>query len=66
MKERPKVLTAGLAVRRQIRRWLLAQGIIFTEDKGILDSVFYLHCSDGVAKQIGAILTRTFNNPYDH
>jgi hypothetical protein len=36
-----KYITAGMAIRRQIRRLLLAEDIKFTEDKGLFDSVFY-------------------------
>jgi hypothetical protein len=41
-----KIITAGLAVRSQIRTFFLREGIDFTEDKGWIESDFYLRCSD--------------------
>lgn len=41
-----KEIVAGLAIRGQMRRFLLSEGIDFVEDKGWLDSVFYLKCPD--------------------
>lgn len=41
-----KYIEAGLAVRRNIRRFLLENDIDFIEEKGWVDSVFYLKCSD--------------------
>ena len=33
-------LTAGALIRRVVRRQLLAAGFTFTEEKGLLDSLF--------------------------
>lgn len=41
-----KTITAGILVRKPIRRYLMTEQIKFKEEKGILDSLFILHCSD--------------------
>jgi hypothetical protein len=51
-----KFITAGMAVRRQIRRFLLEEGIDFVEEKGWLDSVFYLKCTDETFQWVGKVL----------
>ena len=51
-----KYIEAGLAVRRQIRRFLLEEGIDFVEEKGWIDSVFYLKCSDEKYQWVGRVL----------
>lgn len=38
-------VTAGAWVRRSIRRYLLQKGLTFFEDKGFLDSYFYIDCT---------------------
>lgn len=53
-----KAVTAGLLVRRPMRRLLLSLGIDFTEDKGWLDSVFYLHCNDLHLAQLKIYLSK--------
>jgi hypothetical protein len=45
-------LIAGLLIRRAVRRQLLANDIKFTEDKGFIDSVFYLDCDDATFNSI--------------
>lgn len=40
--ETPQSLEAGLFVRRQIRRYLMEEGVPFDEEKGLLDSLFIL------------------------
>jgi len=49
---KPKYITAGILVRRAIRRYLIAQGIDFKEEKGWIDSVFFLYCSDETLTKI--------------
>ncbi len=56
-----KYITAGIAIRREIRRFLLRENIDFIEDKGWIDSVFYLKCSDDVYKQIIKIIDRAYD-----
>jgi len=51
-----KEITAGMAIRREMRRFLLSEGIQFTEDKGWIDSVFYLNCDDEKWKYIVRVL----------
>lgn len=51
-----KYITAGLAVRRQIRRFLLREGVDFKEDKGWIESEFYLNCTDEKMKYIAECL----------
>lgn len=57
-----KQIQTGIAIRREIRRFLLSEGIIFHEDKGWLDSVFYLNCSDEVWKEIRRTLEERESN----
>lgn len=52
-----KQIQAGALVRRQVRRFLLSEGVKFSEDKGWLVSVFYLDCSEEKARQINHALT---------
>jgi hypothetical protein len=40
-----KYITAGLLVRRPIRRYLFEMDIDFIEEKGWVDSIFYLDLS---------------------
>ncbi len=54
-------IEAGLVMRRSIRRFLLSQGFVFTEDKGWLDSVFYFKCTDEAYRQIALALQKLQN-----
>ena len=35
-------IVAGALIRRQVRRWLMNRSVSFKEDKGFIDSIFYL------------------------
>lgn len=41
-----KYITAGILTRRMVRRFLLESDVDFIEEKGFIDSVFYLKCTD--------------------
>lgn len=41
-----EIIYAGLVVRRQVRRLLLRLGIDFIEDKGLLQSQFFISKKD--------------------
>jgi len=43
-------IEAGALVRRPIRRFLLARGVPFKEEKGFLDSVFFLDENSQLAR----------------
>ena len=45
MTEGKFTITAGLIPRRAIRRFLLEERINFIEEKGWIDSAFYLTCT---------------------
>jgi len=51
-------IEAGLAVRGQIRRYLMSRGIDFKEDKGWVESTFY--CT--VTEKQWEIVIRDINN----
>lgn len=57
-----KTISAGIGIRRQVRRYLMAQGIDFTEDKGWVDSLFRLDCDDVTYARIIDTLKNTYNN----
>lgn len=49
-------ITAGLLVRRKVRALLWELGIKYTEDKGRLDSIFYLeHVTEEQRKILNSI-----------
>jgi hypothetical protein len=37
-------ITAGIFIRRYVRRFLILNNIEFKEDKGLIDSVFIVKC----------------------
>lgn len=39
-------IKAGALVRRPIRRFLMCNGIIFYEEKGWVNSIFSINCSE--------------------
>ena len=47
-----KRIELGLLYRREFRRFLLSQDINFTEEKGLLDSAFFLKCTDETFEKI--------------
>lgn len=49
---KPHYLTAGLVVRGGLRKFLLQNGIRFQEDKGWIESDFYLDCTEEVYKWV--------------
>jgi hypothetical protein len=51
-----KYIVAGVLVRQTIRRWLLREGIEFTEDKGLFNSMFFLNCSNETYKRVRVAL----------
>lgn len=59
-----KIIEAGVLVRRPIRRFLLSEGIDFKEDKGWLDSTFYLNCSDEKYRWIMKVLHKWQSNNF--
>lgn len=46
------VYRVGLVIRRDFRRLLMAEGIEFKEDRGLLDSAFIFTCSPYKAQRI--------------
>lgn len=57
-----EVVTAGALIRRPIRRWLMAQGVSFVEDKGLLDSTFVLTGEAGEIDRLGLAFRRFFED----
>lgn len=53
-------IEVGLLLRKQVRRYLLAHDIPFTEDKGWFESVFYLHCSPSLYQHTARVLTNWY------
>lgn len=53
-------LYAGLAVRNQVRRYLLRRGTDFKEDKGWIDSRFYIKCSSDEIQEIYKDIARAY------
>jgi len=49
-------LEVGCLVRRQIRRFLMKQNIQFSEDKGLLDSLFLITVNDEQLAMIMSIV----------
>jgi hypothetical protein len=52
------LITAGLLYRREVRRFLLSQDVKFTEDKGFLDSAFYVNCGEQTFNNLVEILQK--------
>jgi hypothetical protein len=50
---KPILIEAGLLIRRQIRRFLMENGIVFKEERGLIDSLFVI---PGSAENAQAVL----------
>jgi len=57
-----KTITAGIAIRRKVRRFLLSENIDFEEDKGWIDSEFYLNVNEKTFINIVQTLHDSFSN----
>lgn len=49
-------ITAGIAIRGKIRSYLMSEGVDFKEDKGWIESVFYLNCDKATYDKVVQVL----------